>query len=79
MKPGLLPADFGVRLAPLATLRGLSDYGVGEDLPDESVADARASVRLMLVPMLARLRERSPEAARAIAELEREAAATLAA
>lgn len=70
VKPGLLPADFGYRLAQLATLRGLADYSVGDDVTPEGVEAARASVLVMAPAMLALLRARSPEASAAIAEAE---------
>lgn len=79
VKPGFVPAVFGVRFAQLMTLRGLSDYGIGEDLPGESVEEARASALAMLPPLLALLRERAPEAAGAATELETTLAALRAA
>ncbi len=62
VNPDLVPSVFGVRFAHLMTLCGVSDHGIGEDGPSQSVEAARASALAMLPPLLALLRERVPEA-----------------
>lgn len=69
VKPGALPADGGLRFAQLMTLRGLSDYGVAEDLSPEAVGEARRSVLVLIPPILALLGERAPGAGAALAEV----------
>jgi uncharacterized protein (UPF0332 family) len=52
IRSGRLPEDFGWRFSQLMDQRGLADYGLGPDVSARSVAEARASVLLMLPAIL---------------------------
>ncbi|MDB5413489.1 MAG: hypothetical protein JWR10_1824 [Rubritepida sp.] len=70
VRGGALPADFGRRLSRLMDDRGLADYGLGGDITPASAAETRENLLAFLPPVLALLRERAPDAAEALSEVQ---------
>jgi uncharacterized protein (UPF0332 family) len=68
VRGGLVPEDFGLRLHQLLGQRGLADDGLGDDVTETSLREARDSLGIMLPVLLALLRDRAPHAAAALAE-----------